>query len=74
MLIYGDLERQEQPLALPTIPRREVIDELYDAVVHDIEPRHNGEWALGTVEACLALLQSARERREIALLHQVACT
>ena len=73
VLVYGDLERQEQPLAPPTIPRREVIDELYDAVVHAIEPRHNGEWALGTIEACLALLQSARERREIALSHQVAC-
>ena len=57
----------------PTIPRREVIDELYDAVVDGHGPRHSGEWALATTEVCLALLQSAREGREIALQHQVAC-
>jgi phthalate 4,5-cis-dihydrodiol dehydrogenase len=73
VLIYGDDERQDRTLAPPAVPRREVIDELYDAVVHDIEALHSGEWALGTVEACLALLQSARERREVALSHQVAC-
>jgi phthalate 4,5-cis-dihydrodiol dehydrogenase len=73
VLIYGDFERREQPLAPPTIPRREVIDELYAAVVDDVEPRHNGEWSLGTVEACLALLRSASERHAIALSHQIAC-
>jgi len=71
--IYGDLEMQEEALAPPTIPRREVIDELYDAVVNGIRPRHDGEWALGTIEACNALLQSASERREIILQRQTAC-
>jgi phthalate 4,5-cis-dihydrodiol dehydrogenase len=73
VLIYGDSEVRTESLPPPTIPRREVIDELYDAVVHGRAPLHSGEWALATTEVCLALLQSAREGREIALQHQVAC-
>ena len=73
VLIYGDSEVQPEPLSPPTIPRREVIDELYDAVVHGRAPLHSGEWALATTEACLALLQSAREGREIVLQRQVRC-
>jgi phthalate 4,5-cis-dihydrodiol dehydrogenase len=73
ILIYDDSEVRTESLPPPTIPRREVIDELYDAVVHGHGPRHSGEWALATTEVCLALLQSAREGREIALQHQVAC-
>jgi phthalate 4,5-cis-dihydrodiol dehydrogenase len=48
-----------------------VIDELYDALVHNRPPIHSGEWALATVEVCLAMLQSARENREIILEHQI---
>jgi phthalate 4,5-cis-dihydrodiol dehydrogenase len=36
-----------------------------------VAPRHDGRWGKATVEVMLALLQSARERREIALSHQV---
>jgi phthalate 4,5-cis-dihydrodiol dehydrogenase len=45
---------------------------LYDAVVHGRPPLHSGEWARATMEVCLAILQSGREQREIALAHQVA--
>ena len=47
------------------------VDELYDAVVNDRPVRHNGRWGKATLEACLAIQQSARERREIILSHQV---
>ena len=70
--IYADSEWRHEPLPPPTVPRREVIDELYDAVVNARRPIHDGEWGLATLEASLALLQSARERREVALQHQVA--
>ena len=73
VMIYGDHEIQSDPLPPPVIPRREVIDELYGAVVHGRAPMHSGEWARATTEACLALLQSANEGREIALKHQIAC-
>ena len=71
--IDGDFERREEPLAPPAIPRVEVIDELYDAIVHGRKPLHDGAWSMATVEACLALLQSARECRDIRLNFQVPC-
>ena len=69
--IYGDLENSFEPLAPPLVPRGEVIDELVAAVCDKIEPLHNGEWSMATMEVCLALLQSAREGREIEMKHQV---
>ncbi len=48
-----------------------MIDELYAAVVSGRAPLHGGRWALATLEVCLAMLQSAREQREIVLDHQV---
>ena len=69
--IYGDLENSFEPLAPPLVPRGEVIDELVAAVCDKIEPLHNGEWSMATMEVCLALLQSAREGRDIQMKHQV---
>jgi phthalate 4,5-cis-dihydrodiol dehydrogenase len=67
VVIYQKGEATLVSLPPPTIPRVEVIDELYDAVVHDIAPKHSGEWAMATLEVCLAMLQSNRENREIRL-------
>ncbi len=72
VMIYEDFARRLDPLPKPEVPRTEVIDELYDAIVSGRPPVHNGAWALATVEVCLAILQSAREQREILLEHQVA--
>jgi phthalate 4,5-cis-dihydrodiol dehydrogenase len=47
-----------------------VIDELHAAVANGRAPLHDGEWAMATMEACFAILQSAKEQREIALQHQ----
>jgi phthalate 4,5-cis-dihydrodiol dehydrogenase len=69
-MIYQNGEGKLDPLPVPSIPRAEVIDELYDAVVNDKAPLHDGEWAMATLEVCLAMLQSSREGREIALDHQ----
>lgn len=33
---------------------------------------HDGRWGMATLEVCLAMIQSAKERREIMLTHQVA--
>ena len=46
------------------------MDELCDAVLNDRATLHSGEWGMATMEVCLAMLQSAREGREIALKHQ----
>jgi phthalate 4,5-cis-dihydrodiol dehydrogenase len=72
VMVYDDAEVRLDPLPRPRIPRAGVIDELYDAIVHRRAPLHNGKWAMATLEVCLAILQSAREQREITLAHQVA--
>ena len=71
VMIYGDAEARMEPLAKPAVPRAEVVDELYDAIVHRRPPLHDGKWAMATLEVCLAILESARDRREITLRHQV---
>jgi phthalate 4,5-cis-dihydrodiol dehydrogenase len=65
--VYGDREQKVETLPPPRIPRIEVIDELYDAVVNGKAPLHGGEWAMATMQVCFAMLRSAREQREIAL-------
>ena len=70
--IYADTERRLDSLAAPKVQRAEVIDELYAAVVDGRPPLHDGEWALATTEICLAILQSAKEQREIPLRNQTA--
>ena len=67
VMVYADGGRRFEALPPPAIPRMEVIDELYGAVVDGRPPLHCGEWGAATLEVCLALLRSARERREIAL-------
>ena len=69
--IYANEKRWLDALPAPEIPRAEVIDELVGAVLHGRSPLHSGEWGLATMEVCLAILQSAQERKEIALTHQV---
>jgi phthalate 4,5-cis-dihydrodiol dehydrogenase len=71
VMVYGDDARHVEELASPTIPRAEVVDELYDAAILNKPPLHSGEWGLATLEICLAILASAEGRREVELKHQV---
>jgi phthalate 4,5-cis-dihydrodiol dehydrogenase len=52
--------------------RGDALDELYAAVVEQRPAVHDGPWGKATLEVCLAVLQSARERHEVTLFHQVA--
>ena len=52
--------------------RREVLDDMRVAIRSGRPPVHDGRWGKATVEVALAILQSAREGREVALEHQVA--
>ena len=51
--------------------RREVLDDMRAALREEIPPNHDGRWGKATLEVALAIQQSAREGREIALKHQV---
>lgn len=70
VMIYGDEEKRLDPLPAPQIPRREVIDELYEAVINNKPPLHSGEWGMATLEVCLAILESGRTGKEVPLRHQ----
>lgn len=72
VMIYTDDERRFEPVPVPAVPRAEVIDELWSALVDDVPPLHSGEWARATLEACLAMLESARTGRDASLRYQVA--
>jgi phthalate 4,5-cis-dihydrodiol dehydrogenase len=54
--------------------RRAELVELYDAVVLNKPVFHDGRWGMATLEVCLALMESAKERKEIMLTHQVPVT
>jgi phthalate 4,5-cis-dihydrodiol dehydrogenase len=51
--------------------RGNVIDELYYGVTEGRPVVHSGRWAKATTEVCLAVLESAREHRAVALRNQV---
>jgi hypothetical protein len=44
--------------------------ELYEAVTQNRRAPLDARWGMATTEVCLAILQSSRERRDIALSHQ----
>ncbi len=65
VLPFGPLD---EPLnGLDPMARAEVIDELCQAVVHGKTPLHDAAWGLATVEVLLAMLQSARDGRDVRL-------
>ncbi|CAB3807012.1 Putative 4,5-dihydroxyphthalate dehydrogenase [Paraburkholderia ultramafica] len=65
--VYGNEAKERRPLALPAVPRAEVIDELYAAAVLGQAPLHDGRWAKDTLKICLAILESSEKRSDIAL-------
>jgi phthalate 4,5-cis-dihydrodiol dehydrogenase len=52
--------------------RRAELEEMYQAVREDKPLYHDGTWGIGTLEATLALMESAKERKEVMLTHQAA--
>jgi len=70
--IYQNGISRPDALPPPAVPRGEVIDELCAAVIDNKPTLHDGAWAMATLEICRAMLQSSREGRDVALMHQVA--
>ena len=71
LLVYGDDGLREVAREDARTGRDLMMDELYQAIAHKRLPAHNGRWGMATLEVQLAVLQSSRDRREIALSHQV---
>jgi phthalate 4,5-cis-dihydrodiol dehydrogenase len=72
--VYGDEDQWEIPISTETDGRHGIVNQLYEAVVNGHRPVADGRWGKATVEVLLAVLASARERREVFLAHQVPLT
>ena len=64
-------------MSVPVFSRAAVLEavtphDAYGAVRNAFLAHHSGEWAMATLEVCLAILESSRTGREVALAHQVA--
>lgn len=71
LYVHSDEGTKDVPLTGGSQSRRGELDELYNAVVLGRPIRHSGPWGMATLEVCLAIMQSSRERKEIFLSHQV---
>jgi phthalate 4,5-cis-dihydrodiol dehydrogenase len=73
LYVYGDEKNYEVPVSHSewVHGRQAELQELYDAVMLDRPVFHGGRWGEATLEVVLAIMQSARERKEIYLSHQV---
>ena len=73
VMVYG----KKGPVEIKIPPGRafpdksSVIDELYESIVQGRDPVRNGRWGKATMEASLAVLESARTKKEIVLEHQI---
>lgn len=76
LFIYDQNGRRE--VALPksaAMPgRSEVLDDMIAAIRTGRKPLQDSRWGTANVEVMLAIQQSARERREVMLAHQVAAS
>jgi phthalate 4,5-cis-dihydrodiol dehydrogenase len=71
VMIYDDKGVRLESLPPPEVPRAEVIEEFYAAVIDGRPPLHDGAWSRATMEVCLAMLESAQAGKEVFLEHQV---
>ena len=69
--IYGETEQREITLPAGSRGREAEVEELYNAVTNGRPVFHGGRWGAATLEVCLAMLESAKQRKEIMLSHQV---
>lgn len=70
LFIYGEKEKYEIPLPKKT-GRDLMIEELYSAITKGTKPVHDGRWGRANLEVCTAVLESAKQKKEIYLSHQV---
>ncbi len=70
--LYTDAGREDVDLHHALRARAAELLELYLAVRDDRPVFHDGWWGAATLEACLALAESAATQRPVGLRHQVA--
>ncbi len=73
LYVYTDQGREELTCE-PFMDRAGELRRLYEAAIEGRPEFADGKWGKATLEVLLAIIQSSKERREIALAHQVPCT
>jgi len=71
VFVYDEHGRSEIPCPKWEGPLKVELEDFYTAVTEDRPVPHDGRWGKATLEVCLAILRSSRERREISMAHQV---
>jgi phthalate 4,5-cis-dihydrodiol dehydrogenase len=71
LFIYTEEGKRELKIPHGAHGREAELKEFYQAIVHDRPLFHDGSWGEATLEVCLGILQSAAEKREINMCHQV---
>src|SRR5713226_4815421 len=69
--LYTEDGRREVGISGGAHGREAEMRELYDAVVQNRRPFHDGRWGEATLEVCLAMLESTATHQEIKMRHQV---
>ena len=72
LLVYGPDEKRDVPLVKGITGRDSILTELHAAMVEGKPPIHDGRWGMANLEVCLAVLESARDHKEVYLSHQKA--
>ena len=70
LLVYDDGGMHELPVEGEMATGMTELRELYGAITEGKRISHDGRWGMATLEVCVAIMQSGRERREIMLTHQ----
>jgi phthalate 4,5-cis-dihydrodiol dehydrogenase len=70
IIYYGEDEVREIELDTEETGRDGLVQQLYDAIVNGVRPTHDGRWAKATLEVCLSVMESSRQRKELPLSHQ----
>jgi phthalate 4,5-cis-dihydrodiol dehydrogenase len=71
LYVYSDTGQREIPVLEDRGTGRVELEELWGALAEGKPISHDGRWGMATLEVAVAITQSARERREILLTHQV---
>ncbi len=71
LIVYGDDAVTEVPLKRERRARAAELMDMYAAVVDGKPMYHDGAWGRATLEVCLAMIESARTRKEISMHLQV---
>jgi phthalate 4,5-cis-dihydrodiol dehydrogenase len=74
LTIYGDEDIWEIPISTEADGRHGIVNQMYDSVINGRRPTADGAWGKATLEVLLAVIESARQRREVFLTHQMPLT